>query len=66
MHKKITGIHKVKKTLANGTIRYNYYCWRGGPRFWHCDHKPAPKIMPQDMIDAYDTAIAKSGAPKKA
>ncbi|MDX8501953.1 tyrosine-type recombinase/integrase [Mesorhizobium sp. VK4C] len=29
---KIKGIHKVKRKLADGSIRVHYYAWRGGPR----------------------------------
>lgn len=27
----IVGLHRVRKTLADGTIREYYYAWRGGP-----------------------------------
>lgn len=26
------GVHRVKKKLADGTIKYYYFAWRGGPR----------------------------------
>lgn len=28
----LTGIHTVKRKLANGELRVHRYCWRGGPR----------------------------------
>lgn len=28
----IKGIHKVKRRLADGSVRVHYYAWRGGPR----------------------------------
>ena len=31
MKPSLKGIHKVKRTLANGQIRFHYYAWRGGP-----------------------------------
>lgn len=29
---KLMGIHKVRKKLADGSVRLYYYAWRGGPR----------------------------------
>lgn len=29
---KLIGIHKVKRTLANGEVNWHYYAWRGGPK----------------------------------
>jgi integrase len=29
---KLKGIHKVKRTLADGQVRWHYYAWRGGPK----------------------------------
>ncbi|WOC15012.1 tyrosine-type recombinase/integrase [Pseudochrobactrum sp. MP213Fo] len=28
----LPGVHRVKKRLANGTVQYYFYAWRGGPR----------------------------------
>lgn len=28
----LLGVHRVKKRLADGTVTYYYYAWRGGPR----------------------------------
>lgn len=36
-HVKLTGIHRVKKKLANGEIRKYHYVHRGGPKFWDSD-----------------------------
>lgn len=32
MFTELDGVHRVRKRLADGTIRYYYYAWRGGPR----------------------------------
>lgn len=32
MQAKLMGVHKVKKKLADGTIREYHYAWRGGPK----------------------------------
>jgi integrase len=48
----VRGIHKVKRKLADGSVRVHYYAWRGGPKieappntdaFWieYWDHKRA-------------------------
>ena len=43
MRVKLKGIHKVKKTLADGTVVRYHYAWRGGPRL---DGKPgSPEFM---------------------
>lgn len=31
MRVNLKGVHKVKRTLADGTVKYYYYAWRGGP-----------------------------------
>lgn len=28
------GVHRVKRTLAGGRVRWHFYAWRGGPKFW--------------------------------
>ena len=28
----LVGIHRVKKVLADGSVREYFYAWRGGPR----------------------------------
>lgn len=32
MKAKLVGVHRVKKLLADGSERFYYYAWRGGPR----------------------------------
>ena len=49
------GVHRVSKRLADGTRRYYFYAWRGGPRFWQ-DHNPQPNCP--DFFAAYAAAIA--------
>lgn len=33
----LKGIHRVRRKLADGTIREHHYAWRGGPKFWSSD-----------------------------
>lgn len=33
----IRGIHRVRRKLADGTVREHHYAWRGGPKFWSSD-----------------------------
>ncbi|MCR6660509.1 MAG: tyrosine-type recombinase/integrase [Asticcacaulis sp.] len=43
MRVKLKGIHKVRKTLADGSVVRYHYAWRGGPRL---DGKPGtPEFM---------------------
>lgn len=37
----LKGIHKVKRKLADGTVRVHYYAWRGGPRMEAKPHTEA-------------------------
>ncbi len=32
MHMHLKGVHRVKKTLADGRVETYLYAWRGGPR----------------------------------
>lgn len=52
----LTGIHKVKKRLANGTITHYYYAWRGGPRI---DGKPGS----DDFLASYQQLKAQRKQP---
>lgn len=45
----LKGVHRVKKPLANGTVRTHYYAWRGGPRI---DATPGTSAF----IEAYAAA----------
>ncbi len=33
----LKGIHRVRRKLAEGTVREHHYAWRGGPKFWSSD-----------------------------
>ncbi|MGX9120288.1 tyrosine-type recombinase/integrase [Mesorhizobium sp. BHbsci] len=48
---KIKGIHKVKRKLADGSIRVHYYAWRGGP-----------SMMSQPRTEAFALEYAKHRA----
>lgn len=52
----IKGLHVVKKTMKNGAVRYYYYAWRGGPKFWTSDKeridRPGARLPPE-FLDAY-------------
>lgn len=50
------GVHRVRRKLANGRLRYNFYAWRGGPGFW-LDEVPEPKDP--DFHLAYAEAIGR-------
>lgn len=28
------GVHRVRRKLVGGTVRFHFYAWRGGPKFW--------------------------------
>ncbi len=30
----LRGVHRVRRRLADGTLREHHYAWRGGPKFW--------------------------------
>ena len=63
---KLKGLHKVKRKLADGTVRTHYYAWRGGPPL---SAKPntvefilefneahqARKVLSQANLDAFIT-----------
>ena len=54
---KMKGIHRVRKPLSGGRVRYYYYAWRGGPMFWAADDRPVPEPVPQAFKDAYDKTV---------
>lgn len=33
------GIHRVKRKLVSGKVRWHFYAWRGGPKFWEDSHR---------------------------
>ena len=36
------GVHRVRKRLANGSVREYHYAYRGGPRFWASTQSEKP------------------------
>lgn len=32
-------VHQVKRKLVGGKVRWHFYAWRGGPKFWVDDHR---------------------------
>lgn len=42
-----SGVHPVKRKLANGSVRWHFYAWRGGPKFWTGDsrHPTEPEFF---------------------
>ena len=48
------GVHRVKRKLANGTVRWHFYAWRGGPKFWKGETRQ-PKEY--DFFRAFADAI---------
>ena len=58
------GIHRVKRPLSGGRIRYHYYAWRSGPRFWTCDDTPIdPASPPRGFIAAWQKHFAEHQNP---
>ncbi|SNY94111.1 Phage integrase family protein [Cohaesibacter sp. ES.047] len=51
----LTGIHRYKKTLSGGLVRYYYKVSRekGAPVFWTRDHAPEPEPVSKAFIAAY-------------
>jgi hypothetical protein len=49
-------MHRVKKILANGTPRFTYYAWRGGPNFWTNDGTPLNPPYSTAFRKAFDEA----------
>ncbi len=57
MHARLTGIHRVRRRLANGDERFHYYAWRGGPSFW-ISAKPVADPAPPEFLTAFENARA--------
>lgn len=53
----LTGIHKVRKTLASGVSRYYYYTYRGGLLFWKTDGAPISEPAPRQFMEAYQRKL---------
>lgn len=56
MRVELAGIHKVRKTLANGEVRTYYYAWRGGPNI-------DAEFGSPEFVRLYTEAHAKRKAP---
>tara|TARA_R100000322_G_scaffold167166_1_gene134663 strand:+ start:12953 stop:13990 length:1038 start_codon:yes stop_codon:yes gene_type:complete len=50
-----SGIHRVRRKLADGTYRHHHYAWRGGPKFW--DNASDVKLNSAEYFAAF-TAVA--------
>ena len=60
----IDGIHVVRRKLASGAVRYHYYAYRGGPKFWESDgERVDEKRLPDGFPQAYTTAIEDENRP---
>lgn len=49
-------VHPVRRKLADGTSRYHFYAWRGGPKFW-TDNVQFPKSV--EFYHAFAEATAR-------
>lgn len=47
-------VHRVSRKLANGSTRWHFYAWRGGPKFWE-DSTREPRAA--DFLIAYAEAV---------
>jgi integrase len=56
MRVNLKGIHKVRKRLADGTVRVYHYAWRGGPRL---EGEPGTAAF----VAAFNKAIAEAKSP---
>lgn len=64
----IKGMYATPKTLANGRVRYYYYAYRGGPRFWISDDNRIDlpgKRLPPEFVAAYNDSVADERMPVK-
>jgi integrase len=70
---KLKGIHKVKRLLADGQVRWHYYAWRGGPKMVSAPgteafsaelskHKAESMPIEVKTLDSLITAFQKSPA----
>jgi integrase len=49
-------IAKVSKRLKDGSVRYHYYAWRNGPKFWSSDSPVDYANPPDGFGEALDAA----------
>lgn len=59
----LKGVHKVKKRLANGTIRIYFYAWRGGPLLKSEDGTPLQPHQPEFHAAYAEACKALAKAP---
>jgi hypothetical protein len=52
MRVRLKGINSIRKKLADGTFRYYYYAWKGGPPLRGEPGSP-------EFIHSYNQAIAR-------
>ena len=52
----LKGVHRVRKTLADGTSVEYHYAWRGGPRIWDKSKSYGPNTI--EYVEAYRYATA--------
>jgi hypothetical protein len=55
----IEGVNPVRKVLADGSVQFRYYAWRGkgAPCFHVSHHKPVKHPYPRAFVEAYNEAI---------
>lgn len=63
MRVKLKGVAKVKKTLADGTVRYYFYAWRGGPLLKH-NGRPLQPNDPMFHVAYTEAHAARKERPK--
>jgi len=69
----LKGIHKVKRKLADGTVRVHYYAWRGGPRMLSAPHTEAfglefakhKNTASPKIVDTLETLIDRFTGPEE-
>lgn len=69
----LKGIHKVKRKLADGTVRTHYYAWRGGPKIEAKPHTEAFAIefaklknfAEPRVVDTLETLIDRFTGPEE-
>ena len=62
---KTEGIHRVRKKKADGSLRYYYYAYRGGPQFWATDNYPEVEPFPKAFFRALKLALMDKPKPNK-
>lgn len=55
----IEGVNKIKKRLADGSVKFMYYTFhgRGAKCFWESAHRPVKHPYPRAFVDAYQKAM---------